>query len=183
MTYDFIPRGDRGVATIENARLGFKNFAGAKGMYNREGDRNFACFLDQEVADDLVKDGFNVKVREPKKDSGYDEALLYLPVKVRFDSKIPPQIFLITSRGRTRLSEDEVSMLDWAWIKKVDLMINKAPWVMDDGVSGNSAYLSKMYVTIEEDELDLKYADVPEIEAVVEEPVPDSHWEMREGPF
>ena len=181
MQYDFTPRGDRGVATIEDARLGFRNFSGTRSMYNREGDRNFACFLDPAIADSLSADGFNVKVKQPKPGSDYDEALLYLPVKVRFQSKVPPQVFLITSRGRTRLGEDEINMLDWAWIKHVDLMINKSPWRTDDGSSGYTAYLSKMYVTIEEDELDMKYADIPEVAEVVieEEPLPDSHWETR----
>lgn len=181
MKYSFTPRGDRGVATIEDARLGFRNFSGARSRYNREGDRNFACFLDPEVADGLSKDGFNVKVKEPKPGSDYDEALLYLAIKVRFQSKFPPQVFLITSRGRTRLGEDEIGMLDWAWIKHVDLMFNKSPWRNDAGDVGYTAYLNKMYVTIEEDELDLKYADIPEVAEVVieEEPLPDSHWETQ----
>ena len=42
-----------GVITIENVQVGFKNFAGAEGPYNRKGDRNFAVFLDEDVARSL----------------------------------------------------------------------------------------------------------------------------------
>ncbi len=42
---------------VEDARLIFRNFAGKEGQYNREGDRNFAVILPDDVAEQMEKDG------------------------------------------------------------------------------------------------------------------------------
>lgn len=68
---------------------------------------------------------------------------------------------MITSRGRTPLGEDEVSILDWADLANVDLIVNPYHWDVN-GRQGVSAYLQTIFATIEEDELELKYADVPD---------------------
>jgi hypothetical protein len=68
---------------------------------------------------------------------------------------------MITSRGRTDLGEDEIELLDYSNFKNVDLIFRPYTWSVG-GKSGVKAYLKSMYVTIEEDELDLKYSDVPD---------------------
>jgi hypothetical protein len=56
-----------------------------------------------------------------------------------------------------------VSILDWADFAKVDLIMS--PYKYDvNGNQGVSAYLKTIFVTIREDELEQRYADVPEIE-------------------
>lgn len=146
---------------MEGVRIVFRNFAGKEGQYNREGDRNFAVLLDDRVANDLAQDGWNVKWLKPREDAEEDELpQAYLQVSVNFKGR-PPRIVLITSRGRTNLDENSVEMLDWADITNVDLIVRPYEWTVN-GKSGIKAYLQSIYVTIEEDELEKKYADLDE---------------------
>lgn len=144
--------------TFENARIGFRNFSGKEGKYNRAGDRNFVIFLDPAAAEEMAKDGWNVKQLKARPDDE-EEPPYYLQVKVRFDGGRPPKIVMITSRGKSPVDESMVDILDWAEFTNVDLIINPYEWEVQ-GSTGLSAYLKSMYVTLYEDELDLKYADV-----------------------
>ena len=149
--------------TIEDARIIFRNFAGKEGMYNREGDRNFAVLLDDEPAKAMEEDGWNIKYLKPREDDEDQTPQAYLQVSVNFKGR-PPNVTMISSRGRTTLHEDEVEMLDWVDIRQVDLIVRPYHWVVNEN-SGVKAYLKSIFVTIEEDELDLKYADLEDAAA------------------
>jgi hypothetical protein len=151
---------------IENARIFFKNFAGKEGLMNAAGDRNFCVSLDRELADQMAEDGWNVKQGRPTDDG--EERDPYIQVKLGYKGR-PPTVVMITSRGRTNLGEDEVEMLDWADIENVDLIFRPYTWSVG-GKGGIKAYLKSMYVTIREDELDRKYADVQPINSHHVEP-------------
>lgn len=148
--------------TMEDVRIIFRNFAGKEGQYNREGDRNFAVLLDDDVAEAMARDEWNIKFLKAREEG--DTPQPYLPVAVNFKGR-PPRIVVITSRGRTNLTEDEVEVLDWVDIKSVDLIVNPYHWFVS-GKSGVKAYLHAIYVTIQEDYLELKYNDVPVIAAL-----------------
>lgn len=139
---------------IEGAQIIFRNFEGKEGPYNRKGDRNFAVILDNETADLMARDGWNVRTLEPREEG--DEPLPYLGVTVRFDVR-PPKVILLTSTSRTVLNEDSVEVLDSADIKNADLIISPYQWAVNDK-SGIKAYLKTLYVELEEDDLDRKYA-------------------------
>lgn len=142
--------------TIENAEIAFRNFAGAEDQFNSKGTRTFLLILrDKKFAQTLIQDGWNVKYLKPKEEG--DEEVACLSVTVRFDP-MPPKIFMITSAGRTPIHEDTVEMLDYADIRTVDVIIRSYHWDVN-GKSGIKAYLKTMFVTIEEDELERKYAD------------------------
>lgn len=141
--------------TIEGARLIFRNFSGAEGRYNSEGDRNFAIVLDPKQAEAMKEDGWFVKFPDPREDE--EEARdPYLAVKVYYKVR-PPLIVMITSTGRTQLTEETVGTLDWADIQNADLVIAPVRWEVG-GKTGIKAYLRSLYVTVEEDELARKYA-------------------------
>lgn len=147
---------DRNVV-MEDMRIIFRNFAGKEGMYNREGDRNFSVLLDDEVATAMAKDGWNVKWLKAREEGEAEQA--YLQVSVNFKGR-PPSVVMITSRGRTNLTEDDVELLDWADIRVADLIVRPYDWSVN-GKSGIKAYLQSIFVTIEEDALQLKYGDIP----------------------
>lgn len=152
-----MPANDNTVL-MEGVRIIFRNFAGKEGQYNREGDRNFAVLLDEKVAEAMDADGWNVKVLRPRSEEEGEAPQAYLPISVNFKGR-PPRIVLITSRGRTNLDESQVEMLDWADIVNVDLIVRPYEWTVNDK-SGIKAYLQALYVTIEEDALEVKYGEL-----------------------
>ena len=141
---------------IEDAEIIFRNIAGNENMYNVKGDRNFNVVIPPELVDVLAADGWNV--RTLKKAEETDPDRFVVEVKVSFKYK-PPLIMLITSKKRTPLDESSVDVLDYSDIKTVDLICNGFEWDVN-GKQGTKAYLKSMYVTLEEDELARKYADV-----------------------
>jgi hypothetical protein len=143
---------------MEGVRIIFRNFAGKEGQYNREGDRNFAVLLDDPTAEAMASDGWNVKWLKPREDEDATPQA-YLPVSLNFGKGRPPRVVMITSRGRTQLDENMVELLDWADITNVDLIVRPYEWTVS-GKSGIKAYLQSIYVTIEEDELERKYAEL-----------------------
>ncbi len=145
---------------MEGVQIIFRNFSGKEGQYNRAGDRNFAVLISEEIADAMSKDGWNIKHLKPREDDDEERAIpqAYLSVSVNFNGR-PPRVVMITSRGRTNLDEDQVEVLDWADIINVDLIVRPYEWTVN-GKSGIKAYLQSIYVTIEEDELERKYAEL-----------------------
>jgi hypothetical protein len=151
-----------GTLIMEDARIVFRNFAGAEGMYNREGDRNFCVLLEEDLAQDMIADGWNIKRLKPRDDAPIGTA--YIQVSVGFKGKRGgPRMVMITSKGKIELGEDECILLDWADIKIADLIIRPYHWNVS-GKSGIKAYLKTIFITINEDYLELKYDDVPAVE-------------------
>lgn len=145
---------------IEDANIIFRNFVGKEGMYNAEGDRNFAVVLPPDVAEQMLEDGWNVKFLKSRDDDA-ETGDAYLSVAVSYRNR-PPHVVMLTSNSRTNLTEDTIDALDWAEFENVDLIANAYRWEVN-GKTGIKAYLKSMYVTIREDALQLKYAVDPEV--------------------
>lgn len=145
--------------TIEGARILFRNFSGEAGRYNPKGNRNFCLLLDQRDAADMVEDGWNVKYLKPREEGDPEQP--YIQVAVNYNGNVPPRIVMITSRGKTLMNEETIGILDWAEIQNVDVILNAYHWSVN-GRSGVKGYVKSMFVTITEDELEMKYRDVPD---------------------
>jgi len=156
-------RREDGSVLIEGARLIRRNFSGREELYNPLGKRNILVLLeDKLLVQDMIADGWNVKTLKPREEG--DEPGHAIKVTISFKAR-PPKVVMITSKRRTELNADEIGMLDHVRFKLVDLIFVPYRWTMRDrpDESGVSAYLKTMYVTIDEDELELKYAeDIPE---------------------
>lgn len=139
---------------VEDATIIFKNFEGKEDKYNRAGDRNFSVILTTDVAKAMESDGWNIKYLRAREEG--EEQTPYISVAVNFKNR-PPRIMLITSAARTLVTEDIVDTLDYADISMIDLIARGYEWDVN-GKRGVKAYLQSMFVTIEEDALELKYS-------------------------
>lgn len=138
----------RGVLEIDDARIIYRNFRGEASKFNRAGDKNFAVVIDdQEHADILIDDGWNVKIKPPREDG--DTPFMTLPVKVKFN-KNGPAVYLETNGIRNKLDEESVACLDDIDIESVSLDIRPYDWVIQEGTphekKGRSAYLQAILV-------------------------------------
>ena len=134
---------ERGILQIEDARIIYRNFAGIGSKYNREGDRNFAVIIpNQEIADELIADGWAVKIKPPRDDD--DSPFMYLPVKVKFNKR-GPAAYVKSGNSVQRLNEDTIGMLDEIDIQSVDMDLRAYDWEVN-GKTGRSAYLQAINV-------------------------------------
>lgn len=144
---------------IEDARIIFRNFTGEKKQFNAEGDRNFCVIIPDDYVEVLQDDGWNVKWLDPREEG--DLPTPYVQISVAYKIR-PPRVVMVTSRGQKPLNEETVHLLDFAELRKVDLIARAYEWVLFEGTPqekrGTKAYLKTLYATVEEDELERKYA-------------------------
>lgn len=146
----------RNVLQIDEARIIYRNFAGRGDKYNREGDRNFAVVIpNEDLANELVDNGWNVKIKPPRVDG--DDPFMFLPVKLKFNDR-GPIAYLISGNRRVRLDEDSIGCLDDIDIRNVDLDIRPFDWDVN-GKTGRTAYLQTIEVTQEIDRFAARYAE------------------------
>lgn len=153
MQITFAPRN---IVQIDDARIIYRNFSGAPSQFNREGDRNFAVVIpDQEIADALIEQGWNVKIKPPREDQ--DTPFMFLSVKIKFNDR-GPNVYLKTGHALNKLTEETVGMLDDVDIVSVDLDIRPFDWEIN-GKTGRTAYLHSMQVTQQIDRFAARFAD------------------------
>lgn len=138
---------------IDNARIMFRNFAGAAGNYNPAGNRNFAVFLPTDVAENMERDGWNIRWLNSRED---EPPQAMVSVKLNFGN-YPPNIFLVSDGKISKLSEENVNLLDFAELAQADLILRGYTWEVQ-GKSGIKAYLKEGYFVLVVDELAKKYS-------------------------
>lgn len=144
----------RGIIQIDDASIIYRNFSGEASKFNRAGDRNFAVVISEQwIADALVQEGWNVKIKPPREEG--DGVFMYLPVKVKFNDR-GPKVYLKTGDRMNLLDEESVSMLDHIDIISVDMDIRPYDWDVN-GQTGRTAYLQSMCVTQDVDRFAERY--------------------------
>ena len=134
----------KGILQIDDARIIYRNFAGHGSKFNREGDRNFAVIIpNQEIADELIRSGWNVKIKPPHDDQ--DMPFMYLPVKTKFNDR-GPNVYQVTGERRNKLDKEAIDCIDDIDISSVSLDIRPYDWDIN-GKTGRTAYLQSILVT------------------------------------
>lgn len=154
MDITFAPHG---IVEISDARIVYRNFRGEAGKFNREGDRNFSVVIpNQEIADALINEGWNVKIKPPREEG--DEPFMVLPVKVKFNAK-GPRVYLVTGERHNKLDEESIDCLDNIDILSVDLIIRPYDWEVN-GKTGRTAYLQTMQVDQDVDNISARFEEI-----------------------
>ena len=148
------PKREKLEVRIDNARITFRNFAGAEGKFNPAGNKNFGVFLPDNVAKEMEAAGWSIKWLNSYEDEP-PQALIN--VKLNFGN-YPPNVILISDEKKTRLDADTVSVLDFAELEQVDLILRGYEWEVS-GRKGTKAYLKTGYFVLATDELAKKYAN------------------------
>lgn len=150
------------VITIEDAKIIWPNFSGAKDQFNSEGDRNFNIHLTKKQADELTADGWNVKCKPARPEDEDGEERCVLKTTVNFDNRAPKIIGVGNlTRNRTQYDAGIAGLIDSATIINCDLSIVPYFWEVNGNI-GLSAYLKTMYFVLQEDALDEKWAEESE---------------------
>jgi hypothetical protein len=145
---------------LEGVRVIFNNFRGEKGPYNEEGVRTFSVIIDDlDYGAELLEMGWALK---PLKNEDGDIDAFHLPVKINYSGRLLPRIYKVSMVNNSQLPLDErtIDMLDYLPIDYADIIVNPYHWEVR-GESGIKAYVQTMYVVIEENELDIKWANLP----------------------
>ena len=146
----------RGILQIDDARIVYRNFRGEASKYNREGDRNFALVIpNEEIADALTKEGWNVKVKPPRDED--DQPFMFLPVKIKFNDR-GPSVYLVTGDRHNKLDEESISLLDDIDIASASMDVRPYDWEVN-GKTGRAAYLQSLEVIQEIDRFAARFVE------------------------
>ena len=165
--YSVFKRLVNGDLSVENAVIKYKNFSGAPTNVNPAGGkRTFVLLLNEEIAEDLRMEGWNVKYKEPLEEGGYPS--IYTEINVNMESTYPPKVVLITEKNGkqkpTNLKGDMVKSLDRARLENIDMIIH--PY--EHGRPGQykvKGYARAIYATQAEDTyFDGKYSNLDDYE-------------------
>lgn len=156
MNICFAPKGILQIDDIDGRQIIFKNFEGRGDKFNREGDRNFSLRIDDEnTADTLVKEGWNVRIKEGRDED--EGPFMRLPIKVKF-TNYGPNVYLRTGNRVNELNEESIACLDNIEIDSVSMDIRPYDWDVN-GRTGRTAYLQSMEVVQRIDRFAARYAN------------------------
>lgn len=144
--------------TIRDARIIFRDFDGSKNPYNN--NRTFTVVLEDQFAEEVQADGWDVKWLEPRNEDETRLAVLKVTISFGEDRDKWPEVVMIENDKKKRLGPKNINILNWANFEHVDVKIRPYNWEFN-GRTGVKAYLNALWVTIKEDDLEEKYRSIP----------------------
>ena len=135
--------------TIEGAEIIYHRFAGTVNEWNKEGKKSVSVFIPDELLNQMIADGWHINYTDEREEGDVPRA--FINCKINYGTR-PPRVILVTQEKMIPLTDKTIGILDDADIANLDITCVGNPWER-----GISCYVEKMYVTINEDELDKKY--------------------------
>ena len=156
MHVTFAPKSILQIDDIDGHQIIFKNFEGRGDKFNREGDRNFSLRIDDpDTADALIKEGWNVRIKEGRDEE--EGPFMRLPIKIKF-TNYGPNVYLRTGDRVNELDEEGIACLDNIDIDSVNMDIRPYDWDVN-GRTGRTAYLQSIEVVQRIDRFAARYAN------------------------
>ncbi len=136
---------------IEDTRFIFDtNFAGdpSRDKYGSDARKANLVIPDISVARQLIAEGYNVKMTKPRE--GEEEEftpVYYISIKLSYRDRYgelkrwPPKVIFIEDDFPTELTEETVGRIDYAWVERVNVVLNKY-----ESDRGKSLYIKTMEV-------------------------------------
>lgn len=113
---------------------------------------------DIDLARQLIDEGYNVRMTKARE--GEEEGFIpryFVAVKLNYDSKWPPKVYLVTEENEegVLLDSESVCCIDDMWVESVNAVLN--PY---DGPNGKSLYVKSMEIfqEVDDDPITSKYA-------------------------
>jgi len=119
---------------FRDAQLIFKpNFDGHAERFNAPGRRYMNIRLDDDLYDQLDKDGWRVKVWQPKPtdEDPEPDAIKFMKVIINLDGMVPPKIVSVKGTVKTVLEGDLVNVLQGARFSKIKCSVS--PYQHEEG--------------------------------------------------
>ncbi len=138
---------NKDILIAEDAKIirKWSNFSGTASKNNAEGYRNFDLIIPDEMVDDMIAEGWNVKHT-----NGSDKYPVeyFINVVISWKVKRPSVVFYsgMDDMIGTEIDESVIGDLDTAEIIKMDIAINPRYRTKDDGTPGVKGYVDSMDV-------------------------------------
>ena len=146
-------------------RMKYKNLSGTIGEFNPQGKRTINIVIPPEYVESMVADGWRIREKPPLEEGDLPEYLMKVSFSFKGDPTKDPEVWRITGEGsrrrKQRLSAATVGNLDHELITGFTIEMYQAKAPIDKN-PGFAAYGKRLFVNVEEDELDLLFADIPE---------------------
>lgn len=140
---------------ITDCKIIYTNFEGREDQYNKNGNRTFDILLENEDADILAKEGYNIKY--PLNEEGERDYERSPRLRASVSYKLyEPKVYIINGEQKTKLTEETVGTLDNVDIEYCDIVLTPYHWESNFG-KGIKPYLKSLYAVIEFDPFIDKY--------------------------
>lgn len=154
LKFEEVPGGD----------IWWRNMQGLATPVAPAGKRSFAIALADEVAQELVDEGWTCISFKPRDKNDPDSPILpRFKININFNSPTPPKVYVASSDGKRRTLVDEAWLdeqnIDKRRLEWCDIAVNPYNWGPIQGDYGCSAYLSEICIKLQEGAFDYKYAE------------------------
>lgn len=144
---------------IVDGVIAYSNFSGRINECNENGNRTVTFVIPDDIAQDLINDGWNIRLQLPKNDDENPRYLLEVTMSFRTKDGRPkdPKVFIVREDNSiVHMTEETIGTLDGKDIISADAVIG--PWYWErNGRSGIKAYINSLYLKIKENPIDAKY--------------------------